>query len=327
LILAAAHPSIAREVHAPLILQTVFGVSVKEMAPAFLTAPETLSQRLVRAKRKIRLAGIAFDTEPVDRSERMSAALGAVYGLYTLAAAAPPSAAASARAGDALDLAVLLMKLVPENAEAAGLAALIAFSLARASARRTSDGAVVPLSQQDPALWDERLIAAGERYLLAASTLGQIGAYQLEAAIQSAHCDRRRSGVTNWAGIVSLYDALLSISPTIGVAVARAVALGEGHGAERGLTALSAVPDELTQDYQPYWVARAHLEAKLGGCDGAALARAIALSDEEAVKTHLRTRYMHGDEPAALAHMVDQQAGLPLHSPPHASEAERDGRS
>jgi RNA polymerase sigma-70 factor (ECF subfamily) len=286
LILAASHPAIAPAVHAPLILQAVFGVTAEEMAGAFLVSPAALGQRLVRAKTKIKAAGIPFETAPADTPARLARALDAIYALYTVAAAAPPSASAADRAADALHLARLVARLA-DTAEAHGLAALLAFSEARAPARRDADGRFVPLSQQETALWDGALIAEAEAALVRASRARTPGPYQLEAAIQSVHADRRRTGRTHWPAIALFYDALAALSPSVGAAVARAAAHAEADGPAAGLALLDAIPADRVADYQPYWAVRAHLAVRLGEPAAEAFAQAIALATDAAVKAHL----------------------------------------
>ncbi|MEM9222227.1 MAG: DUF6596 domain-containing protein [Pseudomonadota bacterium] len=287
LILAASHPAIAPDVHAPLILQTIFGLTAQEIAPAFLVKPAALSQRLVRAKAKIKAAGIPFDPDPPDRRARLVRALDAVYALYTIAAAAPPTLATAGRRTDALHIAGLIASLAPDEPEARGLCALIAFCEARWPAKRGPDGAFVPLSRQDPARWLEPLLARGERDLAEASKFRIPGRYQLEAAIQSIHANRRRTGATDWSTIAMLYDVLVTLSPTVGASVARAAAHAEAFGAQSGLALLDEVPTDAATGYQPYWAVRAHLERRLGQNGETALDRAIALSDDEAVRDHL----------------------------------------
>ncbi|MEM0908290.1 MAG: DUF6596 domain-containing protein, partial [Pseudomonadota bacterium] len=259
LILAASHPAIQPAVHAPLILQTVFGVTAEEMAPAFLLSAATIGQRLVRAKSKIRLAGVPFQKDPADKVERLARALDAIYALHTLATAAPPSPAATARAADAYHLAHLVADLAPENAEAKGLVALIAYCEARRPARRTADGGYVPLSRQDVNLWSDALIGEAEGQLATAAKHQTPGRYQIEAAIQSVHCDRKRTGRTQWSAVAALHDALSSLSPSTGAAVARAAAHGEAFGAEKGLAILDEIPSSRVTFYQPYWAVRASL--------------------------------------------------------------------
>ncbi|MEM7694737.1 MAG: DUF6596 domain-containing protein [Pseudomonadota bacterium] len=289
LILAASHPAIATAVHAPLILQVVFGVPVHEIAPAFLMAPSALGQRLVRAKAKIKNAGIRLDVGAHERPARLARALDAVYALYTVARAAPPSATAEARAGDALTLALLIADLARDEPEAFGLVSLIAFSESRRPAARV-DGAYVPLSKQDCALWDARLLALAEGQLARAARHRVAGPYQLEAAIQSVHCNRRRTGATEWAVIATLYDARVAMAPSVGAEVARAVAHAEAFGPAQGLALLAEISGEKAERYQPYWAVRAHLEAASGQESSQAADRAIEMTGDEAVRSHLKAQ-------------------------------------
>ena len=289
LILAASHPAISGTVHAPLILQTVFGVSAAEMALVFLVPASTIGQRLVRAKAKIKAAGIPFDADPARLPERLTRALDALYALYTMASAAPSPEGGARLAVDALHLSRLIARLAPDDPEALGLAALVAFAEARRPARRDAAGDYVPLSRQDAASWDAGLIEVAEASLAAASRHRRIGPYQLQAAIQSAHCERIRNRTPEWAAIAALYDALTALTPSIGAIVAKAAAYAEAHGPAAGLAVLDGIDRRLAGGYQPYWAVRAHLQTRAGHSCAHAYARAIELANDGAVRAHLQT--------------------------------------
>jgi len=187
----------------------------------------------------------------------------------------------------------LAASLLPQEPEALGLVALMLHAEARRGARRDADGNYVPLAEQDPAAWDEALIAEAEALLRQASRMGTVGRYQLEAAVQSAHAARRVSGTTDWAAIARLYDALLAITDSPVVAVNRAVAIAQTDGTAAGLAALDALmDDQRLGDYQPYWAARAGLLGRSGEVDAAeaAYARAIGLEADPAVRRFLQQR-------------------------------------
>jgi RNA polymerase sigma-70 factor (ECF subfamily) len=296
LMFACAHPAIDAAMRGPLILQTVLGLDAAAIAAAFLTAPGAMSQRLVRAKRRIQDTGIPFRLP--DRSDlpvRLDAVLEAIYASF--GAGWPDPNGLDARRQGLLDEAVWLGRVVvgllPEEPEGLGLLALMLYAGARRAARRSSSGDYVPLSEQDPALWDGTAIDEAERLLQQASSLGRIGRFQLEAAVQSVHAGRRISGRTDWHAILELYDGLLALAHSPVVAVNRAVALSETAAPASGLAAL----DEFAQDprlagYQPYWAARAELLARLGrrGIADAAYAQAILLEPDTAVRRFLEQR-------------------------------------
>jgi RNA polymerase sigma-70 factor (ECF subfamily) len=297
LMFACAHPAIDAGVRAPLILQVVLGFDAATIASAFLVAPSTMGQRLVRAKSRIRQAGIPFRVpERHELAERLDAVLEAIYAIYTEGWSDPAGTQARSRglAEEAIWLGRLVVSLLPEEPEALGLLALMLHAEARREARRDAQGEFVPLGAQDPARWDTQLIDEAETLLLSASRLGALGRFQLEAAVQSAHAARRLSGETDWAAIVALYDALLAMTGSVVVAINRAVALseqsGSARGAAEGLAALDALKDDgQLAEYQPYWAARAALLARTGDAQAAAEAyqRAIGLESDPAVRRFL----------------------------------------
>jgi predicted RNA polymerase sigma factor len=227
LMFVCAHPAIDPGARAPLMLQTVLGLDAARIASAFLVSPAAMGQRLVRAKAKIREGGIPFEVPgPGELPARLDPVLEAVYAAY--GAGWEDAAGVDHRrrglAAEALWLARILVRLAPEEAEARGLLALLLHCEARRAARRSPAGDYVPLAEQDVAIWSRPMIAEAERELAAAATRRAIGRFQLEAAIQSAHCDRLRTGILDRATIVQLYRGLVAIAPTSG-AVAALVAL------------------------------------------------------------------------------------------------------
>jgi predicted RNA polymerase sigma factor len=181
---------------------------------------------------------------------------------------------------------------MPGEAEVRGLLALMLHCEARRLARRGPDGRYVPLSEQDPRQWSLPLIEEAERHLAEASRHGHTGRFQLEAAIQSVHAERARSGRTEWIAIVLFYEQLIRISPTLGTRTGYAAAVGEANGPEGGLAVLDGIDPEAVSGYQPYWAVRAHLLQRLGKTSEAAdsLDRAIGLAEDPAVRQFLLQR-------------------------------------
>ena len=294
LMFACAHPAIDAGVRAPLILQAVLGFDAAAIASAFLVSPATMSQRLVRAKSRIRQAGIPFRVpEREELPERLDAVLEAIYATFAEGWSDPAGTDARRRnlAEEGIWLGRLVASLMPGQAEALGLLALMLYAEARRDARRDAQGEFVPLDRQEPARWNAALIDEAEALLLRASRMGAPARFRLEAAVQSAHAARRLSGRTDWDAIVRLYDALFAMTGSVVVAINRAVALAEARGAAQGLAALDALEgDARLAEYQPYWAARAALLARTGSAAAAADAyrRAIGLESDPAVRRFLQ---------------------------------------
>jgi RNA polymerase sigma-70 factor, ECF subfamily len=294
LLFACAHPAIDPAIRAPLMLQVVLGLEAAQVASAFLVSPAAMAQRLVRAKTKIREAGIPFRIPEHDElPDRLESVLDSIYAGFAEgwmdATGADP--ARRELAGEAIFLGRLLTQLLPDEPEAWGLLALMLYAEARRLARRTTDGEFVPLRSQDTKLWDWGMIEEAEAALHSASLIRRIGRYQLEAALQSAHVEGARTGSVSWAAVVSLYDALVQLTSSPVARINRALALAELQGPDAGLAELDAAgADRRVDSYQPYWAARANLLGRTGSYDAArhAYQLAIGLENDPAVREYLR---------------------------------------
>ena len=292
LLFVCAHPAIDSAMHTPLMLQTVLGLDAARIGQAFLIAPKTMGQRLFRAKTKIRSGGIPFEIpQERDLPERLDAVLEAIYAAFGIGWDDMVGADQRGRnlAEEALWLARVLLQVMPDQAEVRGLLALMLYCEARRPARRGPDGRYIPLSEQDPKQWSLPLIEEAEHHLSEAFKGGRVGRFQLEAAIQSVHAERARTGRTEWPAIARFYEQLVRISPALGTRTGYAAAVAEANGAGAGLKVLDDIEAEDVSGYQPYWAVRAHLLQKLGKTAEArdAYDRAIGLAEDPAVREFL----------------------------------------
>jgi RNA polymerase sigma-70 factor, ECF subfamily len=296
MLFACAHPAIAPALRAPLMLQVVLGLDAARIASAFLIAPSTMSQRLVRAKRKIVSAGIPLRVPDPDAfAERLDAVLAAIYTTFGQGWDDPSETDPRTRglAREAIWLCRLVCRACPNEPEATGLLALMLHAHGRRSARRSADGSFVPLDEQDPQHWDRALIDEAESLLKQAAAARILGRFQLEAAIQSAHSVRRFGRTPDYESIVLLYDALLALTGSPVVGLNRAVALAAARGPAAGIASLDAIAGvERMIHYQPYWAARADMLARCGDAERArdAFERAVGLTIDPAVRAYLVSR-------------------------------------
>jgi RNA polymerase sigma-70 factor, ECF subfamily len=297
LMFVCAHPAISLAARAPLMLQTVLGLDVNRMAGAFLTAPTTLAQRLVRAKSKIRDTGISFEyPEAKDLPERLQDVMEGIYAAFGTGWDNIDGADAERRGltVEAITLCHVLCQLLPNEPEPMGLLALMLFCEARSSARLDVQGHYIALDQQDTALWNMDLVVEAESLLLQAAKLGVAGPYLLEAAIQSFHTQKCMGHEAPSSGLIALYDNLVTLQPTLGAQVSRVCAIAADSGPSDGLAALADLDTSLVAQYQPYWAVKAHLSALLDRTTEAkaAYAHAIGLAQSDSVRQYLTSKLL-----------------------------------
>ncbi len=293
LLFVCAHPAIDPGVRTPLMLQTILGLDAHRIASAFLTSPTAMSQRLVRAKSRIRAAGIPFRIpEAEEFSERSSHVLDAIYAAYSAGWNCSAEGGNAALTAEAVFLSRMLVGLLPGEPEAKGLLALMLHCEARRDARFSETGTFIPLIDQDPARWDLELLSEAESYLVQASQKKMPGRFQLEAAIQSVHAARRHSGTIHWSAIIQFYDLLLIATSSVGAIIGKAAALMENGEPELALETLEAIPKAAIEDHQPYWATRAHVLDRCGLRDAAGTAwrKAIGLTEFPALRAYLLRR-------------------------------------
>lgn len=294
LMFACAHPAIDPAMHAPLMLQTVLGLSAERIASSFLVSPDAMGRRLGRAKQRIRDIGVAFAwPEPEDLPLRAASVAEAIYAIYGQGwdGIGTTDMVRQGLSEEAIWLARVLVHAAPRDAEARGLLALMLHCQARVEARRV-DGRYMPFAEQDMSRWDHAMAAEAEAVLAEAGRLHAPGRFQFEAAIQSVMVQARRSGEDLRRPLTMLHASLVALAPTIGNMIGYALAVADAEGPAAGLGILDQLPPDRVGAYQPYWTARAHLLALVGDASAAELAlqKAIGLSEDPIIRSHLQAK-------------------------------------
>lgn len=302
LLFICCHPDLPATQQIPLALRIVSGLSVRQIARAFLVSEAAMEQRITRAKARIARADVPFEAPgAVERAERLGAVAAMIYLVFNEGYSAGPDPDRAGLAEDAIRLARLLLRLFPAEPEIMGLTALMLLQHARAAARFDAEGRVVLLDDQDRALWDAPRIAEGLALIDKAIRHRRPGAYQVQAAIAALHARARRPQDTDWAQIDALYATLELMQPSPVVTLNRAVALSKARGPEAALALVEPLAAKLS-GYFHFHGTRGALLLQLGRKTEAreAFTRAIALANTPAEADHIRT---HLDRLAAGAEM------------------------
>jgi len=298
LIFTACHPALNTEARVALTLKTLAGLTTREIARAFVVPEATMAQRLVRAKKKIRVAKIPYEVpEVVRHPERLDSVLTVVYLIFNEGYSATEGEALIRQelCGEAIRLGRLLVSLVPDSAETKGLTAMMLLHDSRREARVSPAGELVVLEEQDRALWDREAIAEGVRLLDEAMARRQPGPFQIQAAISAVHCQAATAASTDWTEIALLYHELARWVPTSVVLLNEAVAIGMADGADAGLERLRALQlGGRLKGLDTYYLlhaARADLERRAGAAGAkASYERALELVQNDAERRYLERR-------------------------------------
>jgi RNA polymerase sigma-70 factor (ECF subfamily) len=296
LIFTCCHPSLVREAQVALTLRTLGGLTTTEIAHAFLVPEPTLAQRLVRAKQKIRLAGIPYEVPSLDViGERLAAVRAVIYLIFNegYAASEGQDLIRNDLCAEAIRLGRVLCELLPNEPENMGLLALMLLQDSRRDARVNDQGELVTLEDQDRSRWDMQEIAEGVRLIQYALSLRRVGNYQLQAAIAAVHAEAKHADETDWPQIVALYGELMRLTSSPVVALNHAAAVAMSEGPEQGLRLLEAAgAGGALQNYYLYHASRADLLRRLDHLDEAAAAyhTALSLTTNRVEQNYIRRR-------------------------------------
>jgi RNA polymerase sigma-70 factor, ECF subfamily len=312
LMFTCCHPALGRAAQVALTLRLLGGLTTAEIAHAFLVPEPTMAQRLVRAKAKIRDAGIPYRVPAeADLPGRLAGVLAVIYLIFNegYTASSGDRLARADLCAEAIRLGRLLARLMPDEPEVTGLLALMLLTESRRAARTGADGALVLLADQDRARWDRPLIAEGQALVRQCLRRGQPGPYQIQAAISAVHSDAPAAAVTDWDQILRLYDQLLAVAPSPVVALNRAVAVAELEGAATALALVDGLAPSSLDRYYLFHAIRADLLRRLGRRAEAETAyqAALALSGNEAERAYLTLAMEHLAQPDSVAE-GDRQA-------------------
>ena len=292
LMFLCCHPALGADAQVALTLRLLAGLETPELARAFLVPEATMAQRIVRAKRKLRDNHAAYRIPPAaELPDRLHTVLAAIALIFTEGhtATSGDELVRVDLSREAIRLGRVLVELMPDEAEAIGLLALMLLTDARRPARIAPDGSMVRLADQDRSRWDRALISEGHELVRACLRRNQPGPFQIQAAIAAVHADAPTADATDWSQIAALYDQLYARRPNAVVALNRAIAVGELRGPTEALAAVDALDAEALDDYQPYHAARADLLARAGRVDEAIAAydRALEVTTNPAERRFL----------------------------------------